>query len=296
MRIGLVYPHFEFGSDPGAIREYAQTAESLGFTHISADDHVIGPNPDRPGGWTGWVTFQTAFMEPLVLFGFMAAATQRIEFATCVLLLPQRQTVLVAKQTATLDRLCSGRLRLGIGIGWNEIEYLSLGKNFHNRGRRADEQIQLLRQLWTQPLVDYHSPEHTIPDAGINPLPLQKPIPIWVGGQSEPALKRAALLGDGWMPLYRSPEEAKPAVDTLAVLLNQAGRSLDGFGIDARIPYSQGMGHAPDPAVWRRLLTGWQGLGASHASLVTTNCGLAGASAHLQAIRFFAEAVGLAPV
>ncbi len=293
MRIGLVYPHFEFGSDPGAIREFALTAESLGFAHISADDHVIGPNPNRPGGWTGWVTYQTAFMEPFVLFAFMAAVTRRIEFATCVLILPQRQTVLVAKQTATLDRLCAGRLRLGIGIGWNEIEYNSLAENFHNRGRRVEGQIHLLRKLWTQPLVDFHSPEHSIPDAGINPLPLQKPIPIWIGGQSKPALKRAALLGDGWMPLYRSPEEAKPAIDTLAELLNKGGRSLDGFGIDARIHYSQGVGHAPDPAVWRRLLAGWRALGATHASLVTTNCGLEGAQAHLRAVRLFAKEVGL---
>jgi probable F420-dependent oxidoreductase len=294
MRIGLIYPHFEFGSDPTAIRTYAQAAEGLGFSHIGADDHIIGPNPNRPGGWTGWVTYQTTIMEPFVLFGFLAAATQRIEFSTCVLLLPQRQTVLVAKQTATLDRLCGGRLRLGIGIGWNEIEYISLGKAFHNRGSRIEEQIQLLRQLWTQPHVDFHSPEHTIPDAGINPLPLQLPIPIWFGGQSDPALKRMARLGDGWMPLYRSPEEAKPALDTLTGLLQSAGRSLNGFGIEARIPYSRGVGHSPDPAEWQRLLAGWQALGATHASLVTTNCGLQGAEAHLRAIQFFAKEVGLA--
>jgi probable F420-dependent oxidoreductase len=292
MHIGLIYPHFEFGSDAAAIREYAQTAESLGFAHIGADDHVIGPNPDRPGGWNGWVTYQTAFMEPLVLFGFMAAATQRIEFATCVLLLPQRQTVLVAKQTATLDRLCGGRLRLGIGVGWNEIEYVSLGENFHNRGRRVDEQIELLRRLWTQPLVDFHSTGHTIPDAGINPLPLQQPIPIWFGGQSEPALRRMARLGDGWMPLYATAEEAMPAFEMLAELLHQAGRSLEGFGIEARIPYSKGAGIAPDPSEWQRLLEGWQALGATHASLVTTGCGLDGAVAHLKAVEFFAKEVG----
>ncbi len=294
MNIGVIYPHFEYGCDPAAIREYAQTAESLGFSHIGADDHIIGPNPDRPGGWTGWVTYRTAFMEPLVLFGFMAAATQRVEFATCVLLLPQRQTVLVAKQTATLDQLCGGRLRLGVGIGWNEIEYLSLGANFHTRGRRLDEQIELLRRLWTQPLVEFHSPEHTIPDAGINPLPLQKPIPIWFGGQSEAALRRMARLGDGWMPLFRTPQDAKPALESLADLLQKAGRSLDGFGIEARIPYSQGPGKAPDPAEWQRLLAGWQALGATHASLVTTNCGLAGPQAHLHAIQHFAREVGLA--
>jgi probable F420-dependent oxidoreductase len=292
MQTGLVYPHFEFGSDPIAIRAYAQVAESLGYTHIGADDHVIGPNPDRPGGWNGWVTYQTEFMEPFVLFGFMAAATQRIGFATCVLLLPQRQTVLVAKQTATLDQLCGGRLRLGIGNGWNEIEYLSLGQNFHNRGRRIEEQISLLRQLWTQPLVDFHSPEHSIPDAGISPLPVQRPIPIWFGGQSAPVLQRMARLGDGWMPLYNSPQEAQPAIETLAGLLTAAGRSLEGFGIEARIPYSKGPGQAPDPGEWQRLLQGWKAVGATHASLITTKCGLLGPEAHMRALEIFAKEMG----
>ena len=289
MRIGLIYPHFEFGSDPVAIREYAQTVEGLGYTHIGADDHIIGPNPNRPGGWTGWVTYQTAFMEPFVLFAFMAAATQRVEFATCVLLLPQRQTVLVAKQTATLDHLCAGRLRLGIGNGWNEIEYLSLGKNFHDRGRRIEEQVQLLRQLWTQPLVDFHSRDHTIPDAGINPLAVQRPIPIWFGGQSAPVLERMARIGDGWMPLYQSAEAARAAIDQLDRLLQKAGRTRDGFGIEARIPYCKEPGQAPDPDEWHRLLDGWRTAGATHASLITTNCGLNSSQAHIKALTHFAQ-------
>ena len=289
MRIGVIYPHFEFGSDPVAIREYAQAAESLGYNHIGADDHVIGPNPNRPGGWTGWVTYQTTIMEPFVLFAFMAAVTRCIEFSTCVLLLPQRQTVLVAKQTATLDNLCGGRLRLGIGNGWNEIEYISLGANFHNRGRRLEEQVHLLRQLWTQPLVDFHTPDHTIPDAGINPLPIQRPIPIWFGGQSTPVLQRMARVGDGWMPLFATPDAARPSIDQLSHLLENAGRSLNNFGIEARIPYSKGPGFAPDPDEWQRLLAGWQAVGATHASLITTNCGLSGPQAHMQAIEAFSK-------
>lgn len=289
MRIGLIYPHFEFGSDPIAIRDYAQTAESLGFSHIGADDHIIGPNPNRPGGWNGWVTYKTAFMEPFVLFAFMASATHQIEFATCVLLLPQRQTVLVAKQTATLDQLCGGRLRLGIGNGWNEIEYISLGASFHNRGRRIEEQVTLLRKLWTQPLVDFKSETHHIPDAGINPLAYQRPIPIWFGGQSLPVLERMARMGDGWMPLYGSADDARPALDQVSRFLEQSGRSQASFGIEARIPYSKGPGQAPDPGEWQRLLEGWQAVGATHASLVATNCGLTSPQAHLKAITQFSQ-------
>jgi len=285
MRIGVIYPHFEFGSDPAAIREYAQAAEELGYAHIGADDHVIGPNPDSPGGWSGWVTYHTPFFEPFVLFGFMAAVTQKIEFETCVLLLPQRQTVLVAKQAAGLDLLSGGRLRLGIGIGWNEIEYISLGEDFRNRGRRVDEQIALLRRLWTEPHVNFQGRWHTIPDAGINPLPLQRPIPLWVGGQSEPAIRRAARLADGWMPLYTDPVQARPGLELLERCLSEAGRSRAVFGLEARISYAAG------PLEWERLLASWQSVGATHISLVTTGCGLDTPSAHIDALRRFAQRI-----
>ena len=288
MKIGTVFPHVEFGTDPDAMRDFAQTVEGLGFHHIGADDHVIGPNPDRPGGWTGWVTNKTAFYEPLVLFGFMAAVTRTLSFNTWVLLLPQRQTVLVAKQAATLDILSNGRLRLGLGLGWNYIEYISLNANFRTRGKRIEEQVMLLRQLWTQELVDFESDQHTIPDAGISPLPVQRPIPLWFGGQSEPAIRRTARLGDGWMPLYTSVEEARPGLDLLERSLEDAGRSRAEFGIEARIPYGEG-----DPAVWQQLLQDWQAVGATHAVLQTTDCGFTTPQAHLGAVRRFAEAIGL---
>jgi probable F420-dependent oxidoreductase len=288
MKIGAVFPHVEFGTDADAVRDYAQTVEGLGFHHIGADDHVIGPNPDRPGGWTGWVTYKTAFYEPLVLFSFMAAVTSTLSFNTWILLLPQRQTVLVAKQAATLDILSKGRMRLGLGIGWNEIEYISLNADFHTRGRRIDEQVRLLRQLWTQELVDFQGDWHTIPDAGINPLPVQRPIPIWFGGQSEPAIRRMARLGDGWMPLYTSAQEARPGLELLERCLADAGRRRDQFGLEARIPYGSG-----DPAVWQQQLHDWQAVGATHAALQTTDCGFATPSAHLAALRRFAEAIGL---
>jgi probable F420-dependent oxidoreductase len=183
MKIGAVYPQTEYGNDPVAIRDYAQTAEGLGFSHVVAYDHILGANPNRPGGWQGPYTYQSAFQEPFVLFSFMAAATHTLEFTPGIIILPQRQTALVAKQAATLDVLSGGRLRLGVGLGWNEVEYISLGEDFHTRGQRIEEQLLLLRQLWTQPLVEFSGSWHTIPDAGINPLPVQRPIPIWFGGR-----------------------------------------------------------------------------------------------------------------
>ncbi len=204
MNIGVVFPQTEFSSDPAAIRDYAQTVEGIGFSHIVAYDHILGVNPDRAGGWNGPYTFQHSFQEPFVLFAFMAGVTQIIGFTTSIIILPQRQTALVAKQAATLDRLSGGRLRLGVGLGWNEVEYVSLGQDFHTRGKRIEEQIHLLRRLWTEPLVNYAGRWDTIPDAGINPLPVQQPIPIWFGGNSEPALRRAARLGDGWMSWSRA--------------------------------------------------------------------------------------------
>ena len=290
MRIGVIYPQFEYGSDPQAIRDYAQTAEALAYTHIGADDHIIGPNPQRPGGWTGWVTFKTPFFEPFVLFSFMAGVTSKIEFETCVLLLPQRQTVLVAKQAAGLDSLSGGRLRLGIGLGWNVIEYISLGADFHTRGRRVNEQVELLRRLWTQPLVAHESIWHAIPDAGINPLPVQRPIPIWFGGQSEAAIRRAARIGDGWMPLYKSAEEARAGLELLDATLEEAGRSRAGFGLEARLSYGKG-----DPAEWGRKLEGWQAAGMTHLSLLTTDCGFKTPGEHLAALERFAREMDLPP-
>jgi probable F420-dependent oxidoreductase len=218
----------------------------------------------------------------------MAAVTRTLSFNTWVLLLPQRQTVLVAKQAATLDILSNGRLRLGLGLGWNYIEYISLNANFRTRGQRIEEQVLLLRQLWTQELVDFQSDQHTIPDAGISPLPVQRPIPLWFGGQSEPAIRRMARLGDGWMPLYTSVQEARPSLDLLEQCLEDAGRSRDEFGLEARIPYGSG-----DPAVWQQLLQEWQAVGATHAVLQTTDCGFSTPHAHLEAVRRFAEAIGL---
>lgn len=286
MKIGVVFPQIEFSSDPAAVRDYAQAAESLGYTHILAYDHILGANPDRPGGWNGPYTFKNPFLEPFILFSFMAGLTRSIEFTTGIIILPQRQTTLVAKQAATLDVLSSGRLRLGIGLGWNEVEYASLNENFHNRGRRIVEQVEVLRLLWTQPLVNFQGRYHTIPDAGLNPLPVQRPIPVWFGGHSAEQLERAARLADGWMPNYRSAADARPALDTLDRLLAQAGRLRSQFGLEPRLNYAKG-----DPQAWETSRREWQAAGATHLTIDTMNCGFTTPAAHIQAIQTFAKAM-----
>ena len=286
MEIGLVYPQTEFGDDPAAIRDYAQMAEGLGFSHVLAFDHVLGANPDRPGGWKGPYTYQTPFHEPFVLFSYMAGVTKALGFATGILILPQRQTALVAKQAATPDVLSGGRLLLGIGLGWNEVEYAALGQDFHSRGRRIEEQVTLLRRLWTQPLVNFEGRWDTIPDAGINPLPVQQPIPIWFGGHAEPVLRRTARLGDGWMPNYRTPEDARNALGLLQRFIEEAGRKPGGLGIEARIPYGEG-----SPEMWRLLARDWQAVGATHLSFNTMGVGLSTPAEHLKAITDIAMAV-----
>ena len=288
MKYGVVYPQTEFGDDPIAIRDYAQTAEELGFTHVFAYDHVLGANPERPGGWQGPYTFQSPFQEPFLLFSYMAGITQKLEFTPGIIILPQRQTALVAKQAATLDVLSGGRLRLGVGLGWNPVEYVALGQDFHTRGRRIEEQVQLMRQLWTQPLVNFTGRWHTLPDAGINPLPVQRPIPIWFGGTVEPALRRMARLGDGWMTNYRQPEAAQPALEKIERFLAEAGRERASFGLEARLPFDEG-----DPATWENLIQGWQTAGATHISINTMGCGFNTPAKHLAAIKKFAAHIQL---
>lgn len=289
MRIGVVFPQTEFGNDPIAIRDYAQTVEGLGFTHILAYDHVLGANPDRPGGWQGAYTYQHPFHEVFVLFSFMAAVTEKIELVPGILILPQRQTALVAKQAASLDVLSGGRLRLGVGLGWNEVEYIALGEDFHTRGRRIEEQVVLLRRLWTEPLVTFEGRWHTVPDAGINPLPVQRPIPIWFGGDSDAALRRMARLGDGWMPRTRSPEANRALLDALDRYLAEAGRSRPAdFGLEPRLSY--GSGNADE---WQAQIEQWRLLGATHLSVNTMDCGFASPAEHINALQRFAEAVGL---
>jgi probable F420-dependent oxidoreductase len=285
MKVGVVFPQTEIGTDPAVIKDYAQTAEELGFLHILAYDHVIGANPASRPGWKPPYSHLDNFHEPFILFGYLAGLTKKVELVTGIIILPQRQTVLVAKQAATLDVLSSGRLRLGIGIGWNPVEYEALGENFKNRGRRSEEQIEVLRKLWTQELVTFGGRWHKITDAGIKPLPVQRPIPIWFGGTDDRALRRLAKLGDGWFPLMGPDEKCRFAIEKIHSYARDAGRNPNDIGIEGRIGYGQGSMDA-----WLRDLQAWKDLGATHVSLNTMRAGLGSPAAHIDAIRRFTEA------
>ncbi len=281
MQLGVVFPQTEIGADPGAVRAYTQAVEDLGFEHLLVFDHVLGAYPEgRRPDWRGAYSHQDMFHEPFVLFGYLAAITTRLELVTGILILPQRQTALVAKQAAEVDVLTGGRLRLGIGIGWNDVEYEALNENFHNRGRRCEEQIAVLRALWTQELVTYEGRWHTISKAGINPLPVQRPIPIWFGGGAEPVLRRLARLGDGWFPQLRPDDTGRATVARLRALARAAGRDPGEIGIEPRLSIAQGSEDS-----WRDELAAWQDIGITHLSLNTMGGGLRSVDEHLAALR-----------
>lgn len=287
MKIGVVFPQTEFGTtDPDLIINYAQVAEAVGFSHILAYDHILGANPNRPGGWRGPYTHESPFYEPFILFSFLASVVRQIEFATGIIILPQRQTALVAKQAATLDVLSKGRLRLGVGLGWNEVEYTALNEDFHRRGQRIEEQVTVLQELWMKPLVNFTGRWHNIPDAGLNPMPLQRPIPIWFGGHADQVLRRVAKMGGGWMPNYRTAADAKPALDALANYVEASGRSMADLGLEARISYGKG-----DPNLWQKSIAEWQAVGATHITLNTMGLGFTTPFDHIKAITTFAKTI-----
>jgi probable F420-dependent oxidoreductase len=289
MKIGVVFPQTEIGQDPAAIRDYAQAVESLGYTHILAFDSVVGANPVRPGGWDSPYTYQHDFHEPFVLFGFCAGVTRRIELVTGIVILPQRQTTLVAKQAAAVDVLSGGRLRLGIGVGWNVVEFEALGETFKNRGKRVEEQLEVMRLLWTQELVTYEGRWHRVPDAGIRPLPVQRPIPIWMGGESEAVLRRAARLADGWITLqtFRPGPAAQQTVDRLLGLVREAGRDPAAFGIEGRVTLSlvAPEERAKEIAAWRAMR------GITHLCVNTMGLGLPGPEEHVRTLERFKKDV-----
>jgi probable F420-dependent oxidoreductase len=285
MRLGVVFPQTEISDDPGVVREYAQAAEDLGYTHLLTYDHVIGADLTNRPDWRGPYTIDTQFHEPFVLFGYLAAITQSLEFVTGVLILPQRQTVLVAKQAVEVDVLSGGRFRLGVGIGWNEVEYEALGENFHNRGRRSAEQIEVLRALFTQRSVTFNGRWHHINEAGLLPRPVQDRIPIWLGGSSEIVMERIARLGDGWFPQMPPGQRARELMDALRRAVSEAGRQWSEIGIEARISIA-----GKDPDVWQQEYDGWKAMGATHMSVNTMGAGL-GPREHIDAIRRFKEAI-----
>ena len=294
MHLGVVFPQTEIGPDPAAVRDYAQAAEALGYTHLLVYDHVLGADTRHHENWVGAYTSNHMFHEPFTLFSYMAALTERLQFVTGILILPQRQTALVAKQTAEVDVLTGGRLRLGVGIGWNHVEYEALNENFKNRGRRCEEQIDVLRALWTQEVVTYEGEWHRISHAGINPLPVQRPIPIWFGaGRSsnpipvEAVMRRVARLGDGWFPSFQPDDTGHETISRLHDYAREAGRDPAAIGMEARINMANS-----SPETWGQQAEAWRGLGATHLSVNTMSAGLSTPDAHIQAIQKFKEVVG----
>jgi probable F420-dependent oxidoreductase len=286
MQIGVVFPQTEIGADVVAVRTYAQQVEQLGFRHLLAYDHVLGADPRVHTGWQGPYDVDTTFHEPLVLFGYLAALTS-LELVTGIIILPQRQTALVAKQAAEVDLLSGGRFRLGVGLGWNAVEYEALGKDFTTRGRRADEQVELLRRLWTEPSVTFHGVDEQVTGAGIAPLPIQRPIPIWFGAQSPVAYRRAGRLGDGWFPQVPpgpALDEARAIVDESAIA---AGRDPSTLGIEGRTSWTGNLGDLVADA------QRWQQSGATHLSVNTMRAGLETVDDHLAVLARVAAEIGL---
>ena len=285
MEYGIVFPHHEIGTDPAAIREWAVNAEALGFTHLLIYDHVLGADPDRPGGWSGPYDKDVAFHEPFVTFGFLAAVTKKLELVTTVLILPQRQTALVAKQAAEVDLLSGGRLRLGIGTGWNEVEYEALNETFRDRGRRQEEQVELLRALWREDSLTFEGRYHTVTKASINPRP-RREIPIWFGGSVDAVYRRAARLGQGWFPLMGPNDQARDAVTKIRANLAEEGRNAADFGIEPQAQFRGG-----DEDRWRRHRDKWLELGATHLAVATHTAGCATVADHLRAAERYLRAV-----
>ena len=296
MQLGALLPLGDIGGDPATVRDYAQQAESLGYDFLEAADHVLGVNvASRPDWDLTRNTSADLFHDPFVLFGFLAGCTRKLGFSTGVLILPQRQTALVAKQAACLDVLCGGRFRLGIGVGWNEVEFQALNENFRNRGRRSEEQVQVMQQLWAQPHVTVKGRYHTIDDAGINPRPASGRVPVWFGGHHEHTLERVAKWGDGWMPNAYAPDDGALAIfEQLRSLTRQAGRDPASVGIEVWTSCGSG-----NPADWRRDAAFWKQAGATHLCLTTTynrrhHHRIDGRSPadHLAALRRYRDAVG----
>jgi probable F420-dependent oxidoreductase len=285
MQIGVVFPQTEIGAAVASVRSYGTTVQELGFAHVLAYDHVLGADPEVHKPWNGPYNLHTTFHEPFVLFGYLAGVTS-LELVTGVIILPQRQTALVAKQAAEVDLLTGGRFRLGVGIGWNPVEYEALGKTFTNRGARMNEQIPLLRRLWTEESVTDKGEYEQVTGAGLAPLPIQRPIPLWIGAQSAPAYRRAGRLADGWFPqVAPGPrlDEARAAVDEAA---QAAGRDPATLGMEGRVSWTDaGIDKLVDQ-VGR-----WNDAGATHLSINTMNAGLGPVDAHLEVLTTIAGAV-----
>jgi len=286
MRIGVVFPQTEIGTAVASIRSYGQGVEQLGFGHLVAYDHVLGADPTVHRGWAGPYDIDSQFHEPFVLFGYLAACTE-LELASAILVLPQRQTALVAKQAAEVDVVSGGRFRLGVGIGWNAVEYEALGEDFSVRGRRLEEQVALLRRLWSERSVTFGGRFDRMTGAGIAPLPAQRPIPIWFGGTSRRAYERMGRLADGWFPLVQPGPKLDAALATIAEAATASGRDPGAIAMEGRVDWRGDL----DDVV--RRIDAWRDAGATHLSLNTMQSGLAGAGGHLGILEQVARALRL---
>ena len=289
MRVGAVFPQLEIGHDPLAIRDWAVAVESVGYDYILVYEHVLGFREEPAPSVLGPVFPEVTFHEPFVLFGYLASLTHRVGLTTGILVLPQRQTALVAKQAAAVDVLSGGRLRLGVGVGYVPDEFRALNEEYRNRGRRIEEQIAVLRALWTEQEVTFHGRWHHLNAAGISPLPVQRPIPLWIGGRSEAAMRRAAVLGDGWLSTLMRPDDAARAgIDRLRTYVEAGGRPADAVGVDVHLPL-----RSVPAERWGEYADAWRELGVTHLSVDTQLAGFTSPSQHLDAVRRVGEALGV---
>lgn len=298
MRLGAVFPHSEIGNDPRIVKQWTEAVEALGYDHIAIFEHVLGVNRASRPNWNGPYDHTDAFYEPFVLMGYLTAITERLEFATSILVLPQRQTALVAKQAAAVDLLSSGRLRLGVASGWNDTEFEALGEHFKTRGSRIEEQIKLMRLFWTEELVTFKGSHHQVKEVGINPLPVQRPIPLWLGGSSDRVLRRVGHVADGWFA-NSSPLTAaylgipsftpdKEGLKRLAII-NEAAREVNRDPRDIGVEVRVEMVHqTPEQAASEVKL--WQSIdGVTHSQFTTMRAGLTNIEDHIDALQRFIE-------
>ena len=296
MQVGVTMPLVDFGDDLVGVRDYVQAAEDLGYNHIRIMDHVLGADPQfHPEVEQFLYTHKSYVHEPFTLMGYLAAITRKLQLVTAILILPQRQTALVAKQAAEVDVLSGGRLRLGIGVGWNPVEYEVLGEDFHNRGRRCEEQIELLRRLWTQEVVNFQGRWHSITHAGLNPLPVQRPIPVWIGAgwsvspiPPESSLRRIGRMGDGWLPTakFAIGDEVRQAIARMQGYAKEAGRDPASVGIEGHVTVAGG-----GPEEWITEAKAWKEMGATHLAVGTKGAGFTSPDQHIDAIRRVKEVI-----
>jgi len=286
LQYGAFFPTRDMPADRVAIRDWAQAAEAIGFDYIEVSDHVLGADRTAIPGFKGPYDVDDSFHETFTTMAYMAAVTEKVGFASGVLILPQRQTALVAKQAAQVDVLCGGRFRLGVGVGWNPVEYQALGEDWKTRGRRQEEQVQLMNRYWTERTVTFEGTFDRVAHAGIKPMPIQQPIPIWFGGGVDAVLRRAAKYGQGWIPLGNPGRTSMKMLETLRDYLAEEGRDPQTFGVEAWIRHNLG-----GPDEWRSAVDAWRNAGASHATFYTSGQDVGGLDAQIAAMQRFMDAM-----